>query len=181
VHLGIVVVIIGLTGSQAFATERDISLHAGQSATVRGYTFLDRGVYQTSNANEQDVGVNLLELSGHSQIGTLTPAIGYFPASQQRETLVALDSTPLRDVYVVLVAWTHRGWPTCRSLSTLWCPGSVWRSGDAAGGLARRLARAEAAAADPGSCRAPGGSDPLTPMAVVRARREQSRQQDVPA
>jgi len=109
VHLGIVVVIIGLTGSQAFATERDISLHAGQSATVRGYTFLDRGVYQTSNANEQDVGVNLLELSGHSQIGTLTPAIGYFPASQQRETLVALDSTPLRDVYVVLVGVDSSG------------------------------------------------------------------------
>ena len=109
VHLGIVVLIIGLTGSQAFATERDIALRPGQSASVRGYTFVNKGEFQTSNANEQQVGVSLAEFSGHSYRGALNPTIGYFPASQQRETHIALDSTPLRDVYVVLVGVDSSG------------------------------------------------------------------------
>ncbi len=104
VHLGIVVLIIGLTGSQAFATERDIALRPGQTASVRGYTFLNRGAFQSNDANEQQVGVNLLEFQGGKQIGTMNPSIGFFPASQQRLTEIALDSTPLRDVYVVLVS-----------------------------------------------------------------------------
>ena len=50
VHLGIVVLIVGLTGSQAFATEHDIALRRGQTASVRGYTFTNLGVHQHEHA-----------------------------------------------------------------------------------------------------------------------------------
>jgi cytochrome c-type biogenesis protein CcmF len=104
VHLGIVALIVGLTGSQAFAVERDFALRAGQSASVRGYTFVNLGEFHTADANEQRVGVTLSELTGHTARGTMNPTIGFFPASQQRVSEIALDSNPLRDVYVVLVS-----------------------------------------------------------------------------
>jgi cytochrome c-type biogenesis protein CcmF len=104
VHLGIVVLIVGLTGSQAFATQHDIALRRGQSATVRGYTFTNYGEFQDATPNVQETGVRLVERQGGSYLGTMTPTIGFYPASQQRLTEVALDSTPVRDVYVVLVS-----------------------------------------------------------------------------
>jgi len=103
VHLGIVVLIVGLTGSQAFATEHDIALRRGQTASVQGYEFTNLGYTNTSTPNVQETGVVLSESHRGSHLGTLNPTIGYYPASQQRLTEVALDSTPLRDVYVVLV------------------------------------------------------------------------------
>lgn len=109
VHLGIVLLIIGLTGSQAFVSESDMALRPGQRGSVAGYSFVNRGDFSGQNANESEVGVVLAEYHGSSRIGTLRPAIGYFPASQQRETLIALDSTPLRDVYVVLVGVDSTG------------------------------------------------------------------------
>ena len=109
VHLGIVVLIIGLTGSQAFATERDFALRPGQSAVVRGYRLENLGSFHSSTPNVQSVGVSLAEYSGGSRIGTLNPEIGFYPASQQRLTEVALDSSLVRDVYVVLVGVDSTG------------------------------------------------------------------------
>ncbi len=109
VHLGIVALIVGLTGSQAFATERDIALRTGQSASVRGYTFVNLRQFHTADANEQRVGVTLTELTGHTVRGTMNPTIGFFPASQQRVSEIALDSNPLRDVYVVLASVDSSG------------------------------------------------------------------------
>jgi len=109
VHLGIVVLIVGLTGSQAFASEQDIALHRGQTASVRGYEFTNLGYTNSSTPNVQETGVVLSESHNGSRIGTLNPTIGYYPASQQRLTEVALDSNALRDVYVVLVGVDSSG------------------------------------------------------------------------
>jgi cytochrome c-type biogenesis protein CcmF len=109
VHLGIVVLIVGLTGSQAFATEHDIALRRGQTASVRGYEFTNLGYTNTSTPNVQETGVVLSESHNGSHVGMLSPTIGFYPASQQRLTEVALDSNPLRDVYVVLVGVDSSG------------------------------------------------------------------------
>jgi cytochrome c-type biogenesis protein CcmF len=109
VHLGIVVLIVGLTGSQAFATEHDIAVRRGQTASVRGYTFTNLGYTNTSTPNVQESGVVLSESQGGTHLGTLNPTIGYYPASQQRLTEVALDSNATRDVYVVLVGIDSSG------------------------------------------------------------------------
>jgi cytochrome c-type biogenesis protein CcmF len=109
VHLGIVVLIVGLTGSQAFATEHDIAIRRGQTASVRGYTFKNLGATQESTPNVQETGILLAESHGGSYIGTMHPTIGFYPASQQRLTEVALDSSPVRDVYVVLVGIDRSG------------------------------------------------------------------------
>lgn len=73
VHLGIVVLIVGLTGSQAFATEHDIAIHRGQTATVRGYTFKNLGATQENSPNVQETGVLLAEGHGGTYIGTMHP------------------------------------------------------------------------------------------------------------
>lgn len=109
VHLGIVVLIIGLTGSQAFATEHDIALTRGQTATVRGYSFTNLGDTQSVTPNVTETGVVLTERHNGSYVGTLHPAIGFYPASQQRLTEVALDSSPVGDVYLVLIGIDNRG------------------------------------------------------------------------
>jgi cytochrome c-type biogenesis protein CcmF len=109
VHLGIVVLIVGLTGSQAFATEHDIAVRRGQTASVRGYAFTNLGYTNTSTPNVQESGVVLSESQGGTHLGTLNPTIGFYPASQQRLTEVALDSNATRDVYVVLVGIDSSG------------------------------------------------------------------------
>jgi cytochrome c-type biogenesis protein CcmF len=55
------------------------------------------------------VGVNLGVSEGGNRFATLNPGVDVFLAQQQRSSEVAIDSSPFRDVYVVLVGLTPDG------------------------------------------------------------------------
>ena len=49
VHLGVVVLFIGLAGSKGFATDADIAIAKGERADVAGYTLVNEGATRTSD------------------------------------------------------------------------------------------------------------------------------------
>jgi cytochrome c-type biogenesis protein CcmF len=109
VHLGIVVLFVGLAGSRAFATQGDLALREGQRGTVDGYTFVDEGGTRGANAHRMFVGVRLGVLKDGSRVATLTPSVNVYRADGQRASQVAIDTGPARDVYTVLVGLTPDG------------------------------------------------------------------------
>ena len=109
VHLGIVVLFIGLAGSKGFGTEGDIALRQGDRAQMAGYTFVHEGSTRNADAHKMSVSVRLGVFDGGDRVATLRPGVDRFRADGTRASEVAIDSSPGRDLYVVLNTLTEDG------------------------------------------------------------------------
>lgn len=110
VHLGVVVLFVGLTGSSAFTTARDVNLAQGDSTTVAGYRFTSESFSRTANSHVRTVTLTMgVDDPSGKRIATLTPAKNLYLASLQPSTEVSLKSLPTRDLYVALIGLDQRG------------------------------------------------------------------------
>ncbi|HEX6349224.1 MAG TPA: cytochrome c-type biogenesis CcmF C-terminal domain-containing protein [Candidatus Dormibacteraeota bacterium] len=96
-HLGVVVVAVGIAGSHFWQSERTVTLTPGQSVTVAGHTL----VYAAFGERPGTVREQFVTLGMGEE--TLQPARAFYPGmGGQAVSRVAIRSTPLEDVYVVL-------------------------------------------------------------------------------
>jgi cytochrome c-type biogenesis protein CcmF len=109
VHLGIVVLFIGLAGSRGFATEADIAIAQGERADVAGYTLVNEGARQSASEHKDTVAVRVGVFRGDEKIATMTPGVDIFAVDGTRSSAVAIDSSPSRDLYLVLAELTDDG------------------------------------------------------------------------
>lgn len=109
VHVGVVAIIVGIACQGAFSTQGDLALRTGQTGEVAGYQFTNDGGTRSRDDHKMSVGVKLGVSEGGDRFATLNPGVDVFLAQQQRSSEVAIDSSPLRDVYVVLVGLTPDG------------------------------------------------------------------------
>ena len=112
VHLGIVVLFLGLAGSKSFSSEADFVLREGQSGTVAGYTFLYEDSRRSADDHLMSVGTTLGVFRDGERVGTMSPGVNFYRVDEQRSTEVAVDSNPLRDLYVVLTGLGEDGTAT---------------------------------------------------------------------
>jgi len=104
-HLGMVVLVVGIAGSQFWQQEKTVALMPGDQVTVAGYTLTYSGAGQRQLADHT-------ELVGVMRLGdqTLEPARAtYAGLGGQSLTHVAISSTPVADVYVVLAGMNDDG------------------------------------------------------------------------
>ena len=97
-HLGLAVLVTGIAASHFWQQEKDVTLAPGQQVTVGGYTLTYVGSTERQLADHT-------ELVGAMRFGdaTLEPARAtYVGLGGQSLTHVAISTTPLADVYVVL-------------------------------------------------------------------------------
>ncbi len=100
VHFGMVLVFIGITGS-AFNQDIQKEMGPGQSLSIGPYTILCQNFDQLANNNYESERATLeVFRKGKSEM-MLYPERRFFLASQVTETIVANESSPLRDLYVV--------------------------------------------------------------------------------
>ncbi|MGH9689752.1 MAG: heme lyase CcmF/NrfE family subunit [Candidatus Acidiferrales bacterium] len=100
VHFGMVLIFIGISG-QAFNKDIQMEMAPGQSFTIGPYTILCQNFDQIANNNYQSERATLeVFRDGHSDM-MLYPQRRFYLASQVTETMVAVQSSPLRDLYVV--------------------------------------------------------------------------------
>ncbi len=100
VHFGMVLVFIGIAGS-AFNKDIQMDMSPGQSLAIGPYTILCQNFDQVANDNYQSERATLeVFRNGHSEM-MLYPQRRLYLASQVTETMVAVQSSALRDLYVV--------------------------------------------------------------------------------
>jgi cytochrome c-type biogenesis protein CcmF len=100
VHFGMVVIFIGIMGS-AFNQDVERQMQVGQSLNIGPYTILVQSFDEVPTDN-YDADRATLEVfrNGKSEM-MLYPEHRLYLASQVPETIVAVESSPLRDLYVV--------------------------------------------------------------------------------
>ncbi|MFQ5584763.1 MAG: cytochrome c-type biogenesis CcmF C-terminal domain-containing protein, partial [Calditrichia bacterium] len=102
VHIGMMLIFVGITGSSAFNVEKEQVLSKGDVMTIKNYnlTFTGMDEYQTGNA--QVINASLQVKRDGNNMGILSPAKEYHPIQDQTMTEVAILSNYREDLYLIL-------------------------------------------------------------------------------
>lgn len=102
VHVGVVLIGIGIAGSSFFKIEEQITVEQGQTFEVGRYTLEYAGIepYDDSHYSSQIAQVKVL-VDGE-QIDTVLPEKRFYKKQEQPTTEVSIRPTLLEDLYVVL-------------------------------------------------------------------------------
>ncbi|MFQ5692811.1 MAG: heme lyase CcmF/NrfE family subunit, partial [Nitrospinota bacterium] len=153
VHLGMMAIFVGITGSSAFQTQVESTLRPGELVQVKDYWLQYRGVRVRSDALKETTWADLgLRVAGRG-IGVLRPERRMYRNPAQPTTETAIRSTLKEDLYVILAGVNDDGSATFRfyinpMISWIWIGGVVFVLGTLIAmwsGPQTRRARASAA------------------------------------
>jgi cytochrome c-type biogenesis protein CcmF len=138
-HLGLVVLVAGVAASHFWQVEKDVSLMPGDHVSMAGYTLTYVGAESRQLADHT-------ELVGAIRLGdqVLEPARAtYAGLGGQSLTHVAISSSPMADVYVVLTGTAPDGSASFRIfinplVSWIWAGGAIIILGVLLGNLGER-------------------------------------------
>jgi cytochrome c-type biogenesis protein CcmF len=106
IHLGVVVMALGIIGSRMFQTQTQGTVARGQQITLAGYTMVYQSLAVFDTPDGRNVARAVLEVyKGGKFLGELYPRRDYYYASQQPMTIPGVRSTLQDDLYVDLVGW----------------------------------------------------------------------------
>ena len=109
VHFGVIVVLVGITGSYAFKQVSDADLTKGSSLDIGRFVLTYDGL-ALENAPDHEIARATFTVSHDGRaVGTVSPVKEYYPASDQTWTRVDLYSTLAGDVYVSLLGYKDAG------------------------------------------------------------------------
>jgi cytochrome c-type biogenesis protein CcmF len=106
IHLGIVLMAIGIIGIKSFQVETQGTVKQGQALHLDGYTITYKRLDIWDTNDDRNVARAVVDVSRNGTFLTeLHPRRDYYYASQQNMTIPGVRSTLEDDVYVLLVDW----------------------------------------------------------------------------
>jgi len=105
VHIAIVFIAIGVVGSSAYDVEKDATLEQGESMTINDYTLTYENLDSYETESKLVVTATLTVRNQGKLLGSLTPEKYFHRSHEQPVTEVAIRSTLLEDLYVILIGW----------------------------------------------------------------------------
>jgi len=109
IHLGVVLMAVGIVGSTFYRVESEATLAQGESMTVGNYMlqFDQFASYPTQNMQVHAATVTIYENGRY--LGQVVPEKNLYIASSQPMTEVAIRTTAKEDLYVILAGWSDNG------------------------------------------------------------------------
>ena len=106
VHLGVVLLVVGITASSLFVTQKEVVLGKGDSFSLGRYDLVFRGVQYISNDAKDGFSAELSIENDGKSVATMYPEKNIYKYEGNREinqeTEVALRSTFRDDLYLIL-------------------------------------------------------------------------------
>jgi len=109
VHIAIILIAIGVVGSSVYSVEKEAALMPGESMTINDYTLTYDNLDSYETESKTVVTATLSVSNQGKLIGKLIPEKYFHRSYQQPVTEVAIRSTLLEDLYVILVGWDEDG------------------------------------------------------------------------
>jgi len=109
VHIAIIFITIGVIGSSFYDVEKEATLMPGESMTINEYTLTYDNLDHYETESKHVVTATLSVYNGEELIGKLIPEKYFHRSYEQAVTEVAIRTTLLEDLYVILVAWDEDG------------------------------------------------------------------------
>jgi cytochrome c-type biogenesis protein CcmF len=108
VHLGVLLIVLGLAGA-TFRSESQALVPVGDSMEIGDYTLVYRGLDRGSTSEKEINAAQVDVFRGGRQITTLRPQLNFHFAQSQRQSEVAIRTTPIEDLYVVVTSLDRDG------------------------------------------------------------------------
>ncbi len=109
VHVGVVLGVIGIAGSSFYQVDTQANLKAGETTQLKQYTIQYDGLQIFPTENHQAVTARLTILQNGVRVATLVPEKDFYaspnPDQSQWTTEVAVRTTPLEDLYIILAGF----------------------------------------------------------------------------
>jgi len=102
VHVGVVMIFVGIAGSSFFKIEKQTSLKPGESLEAGRYTLKYTGIKNSEDDHMASQAAEVEVFAGGQQIATLHPEKRLYKRQNQPTTEVAIRPTLRDDLYVVL-------------------------------------------------------------------------------
>ncbi|CAN5754512.1 heme lyase CcmF/NrfE family subunit [soil metagenome] len=175
-HAGVAVFIVGVTVVSGFQSETDVRMEQGDTATVGGYSFRLEGMDQFRGPNYVSARATLAVSRDGQPVATLMPERRIYNVSRTAMTEVAIDRSPMRDLYVALgepvsaTAWSvrlhHKPF-----VNWIWGGCVLMALGGLLAVLDRRYRSKRAPAAATDSARRSPMAPPVRPAMAIRVQR----------
>ncbi|MFQ6675547.1 MAG: heme lyase CcmF/NrfE family subunit [Fidelibacterota bacterium] len=127
VHLGVVMVFVGITGSSVFQREKIAVLSPGEQVEIGDYTLRYETLEDHSTDHSQVVAARVSATQGGRSLGTLYPA-KEFHANFEPVSEVDIRQTLREDFYVILAGWDQEMRATLKVL-VIPLVGWIWLGG----------------------------------------------------
>ena len=108
VHLGILIIALGVMGSHAWSVQTETTLHRGESAELAGYRFRFDGLTAMEESNHFKV-IGTFTVSNGRTVGVLRPAKKFYPQEQAPIAYVDYRLGLREDLYLVLGDFARDG------------------------------------------------------------------------
>src|SRR5262245_945715 len=131
VHLGFILIVIGVTGSSVFRQEATASLKRGESLAVGRYRMVLEDMEARDSPNAEFMGARLAIFAGERRVGTLVPGQNFYKAGQNPSTEVAIHYTLRDDLYTIMTGFDpQQGRATVKAylnplINWIWIGGGV--------------------------------------------------------
>jgi cytochrome c-type biogenesis protein CcmF len=137
VHLGILVIALGVTGSQAWSVQTEATLRHGETAQLAGYRIRFDGLAASQESNHFRVVGSFTVSNGRGRPTVMQPAKKFYPQESSPIAGVDYDLGFREDVYLVLGDFTRDGTQATikiqvnRLVSWIWIGGAILTLGTA--------------------------------------------------
>ncbi len=103
VHVGVVLIFVGVVGSSFFRQEQTFSLRRGGTVSAGRYTLRFDDTLSRTDANADEFTTVLTVLEQGRQVGTVRPGRNFYKTFNQPSTEVDIYSTLREDLYLILI------------------------------------------------------------------------------
>ncbi len=106
IHMGVVLMAIGIIGIEVFQTETQGTISQGQSISLDQYTVTYRTLAEFNTPDGRNVARAVVDVQKNGKsMGQLFPRRDYYYDAQQPMSIPGVRSTLEDDLYVLLVDW----------------------------------------------------------------------------
>jgi cytochrome c-type biogenesis protein CcmF len=124
VHIGVVVIAVGIALSSTYRRESEITLRPGESAVYSGYTIRLDSLYAGREPQRDFVEAAFSVGKGGSLSAVMRPRLNYYPTSQQPIGTPSVKTRPAEDLYLSLLAYAQDG--STATVNVIINPMIVW-------------------------------------------------------
>lgn len=116
IHVGIILIALGVMGSNIYEREVDRTLRFGETMTIGGYALRYERLDTRYERDNEILYAELRVSKGGRDLGYIRPEKIFYPTHPQPATEVAIKGNLKEDLYVILAGWEKDGSATFRVL-----------------------------------------------------------------
>ncbi len=137
VHLGVILMAVGVIGTRFYPFETEAVLRSGQSVEVQDYTLTFETLERDADQDRRTSQAVLAVYRNGTYLRTLRPSLDEYTALHQTVTVPAVRTGLREDLYLVLAGWSEDGSQVTLKVminplaSFLWLGGLVFMVGGA--------------------------------------------------